>query len=985
MTRTQGETIRSHARWSGFRHKVTNRRRPWPGIIATILAACLGLGCAAARKSSSASLPAGTSAPAPALAQGASQPMLLVDIGQLLGPLDALPMEQREHQLADWAAFATLAHEGLDGAALLDTMVNRTVWRRQEFLQVLPGENDDGTHVVLDDGRVWILYAKNDPWPRTTIARQADRIRMELGSIPREVELLRYTADLLGGKMQIERLSRVKGSDLFSREYGYSEHVFGDVDGLEKALAAIDDLTFVEALPRGEIRVGGRRMAKGPALGLGLEDVAALYQAQVSRPPALGFSLDPSWNLEGLKRDLATLRRSPELIVAEAEAVLASYRKNHSGQDLTRVASPWPVRAAALLEEATTETLPHDGTGKNKRRLAEAIKPLLPRLEPILAEIAEAGKAEENRYVRSFAGLLAELGQRTDPGAVLLRGVLAFVEGKQRRQCANYLDKGALAGTPLGMTLFYTDLVAKLWGFMDYGGGTPLGKVPGFVTLPRLFEDAIAAGISVEPQNKLDATRLWFGVRPNAATAFESSCTMAFAHSFTRVYAAASSSAAGNEMPTVGATKAAIDFFDTSLGQIARYEPQYDRLNQAMKWSLATACLVKDGYLPGLKDRKIERGLALGPWRQKHAELRFQDALDVSLPGSKRCGGEELDMLVSRPVIQETVTAVKVETEVVAGRKIQHTTTDKHVHSDMWRGGVSLIPRWRRHLVPPVAVDVPPALRRAGVRRAEATAPSAKPQIEIVTESSATTGDVKSMLSISFDTDDSGAPRMTATMHPSIERAGRVAEVQSKVVKQAASITFTNEIPQGSRQSLTATTRVGGVDLSLQENHSSERKDDQKSRETGGKDLARQESNVFDREVLDTNETELAHAEEIPIGRRDHTAARNAGDTDVYDDLAGRDAFVYVTTELKPSVYSAYNRIGEVLVRPVEGQSLFRYRIDMGKPRHASRLPKLRSGKEMLFRLPVVGRGGWPFEPEGRRARWIEILSLRPLPGGRYK
>src|SRR5262249_1082562 len=95
---------------------------------------------------------------------------------------------------------------------------------------------------------------------------------------------------------------------------------------------------------------------------------------------------------------------------------------------------------------------------------------------------------------RSIAAVRGQRGQTLDRGAIVplltleeqlreshsladerLRTLLLFIEGRHQFQCARY--DGPLRGTQVGMTLFYTDLLAKLWASVDYGHSAPIDRI----------------------------------------------------------------------------------------------------------------------------------------------------------------------------------------------------------------------------------------------------------------------------------------------------------------------------------------------------------------------------------------------------------------------------------------------------------------------------------------------------------------------------
>ncbi|MBC7973500.1 MAG: hypothetical protein H7138_00840, partial [Myxococcales bacterium] len=192
-------------------------------------------------------------------------------------------------------------------------------------------------------------------------------------------------------------------------------------------------------------------------------------------------------------------------------------------------------------------------------------------------------------------------------------------------QCARY---EGLKGTEVGMTMFYTDLLAKLWAGVDYGLSAPVVAVPEFVSLPRLrLPYGFKADMAVD-----SGTRVWFGPRadgvsrdPVRAEAF------VFDHRFTRIYAAGRNLLRPDEegQPSEDSRRT-LAWWDRHYDDVADFEPQYHRLNQIMKWSMITAALVASPTGRYLRSIDVNRTAKYSAWQQAHrSSLRFAETLPV--------------------------------------------------------------------------------------------------------------------------------------------------------------------------------------------------------------------------------------------------------------------------------------------------------------------------------------------------------------------
>ncbi len=204
---------------------------------------------------------------------------------------------------------------------------------------------------------------------------------------------------------------------------------------------------------------------------------------------------------------------------------------------------------------------------------------------------------------------------------------LLFGEGLdqsiQRRRFQEARYDGDLGGTKVGMVLFYTDLLAKLWA-LDYlhnapGGknaveaparaaalvGDPLGQLwtlPILAAAPaRRIEDFVPlTDVRVSPiykqeMKELTNTRLWFGPQNKGFQIGDGKKTLLFARNATRIFAKSRTEQSRLESQANAASEAFLGWWNDHYEEVARYEPEYQRLNAAMKWSLLCGWLTDAG------------------------------------------------------------------------------------------------------------------------------------------------------------------------------------------------------------------------------------------------------------------------------------------------------------------------------------------------------------------------------------------------------
>lgn len=160
---------------------------------------------------------------------------------------------------------------------------------------------------------------------------------------------------------------------------------------------------------------------------------------------------------------------------------------------------------------------------------------------------------------------------------------LEALTDRHKFQAARY--DGSLQGTEVGMTLFYTDLLAKLKA-LDYWNQA---VISGFRALTQVHLSPVYdAELEV-----LRDTRLWFG--PLDQGFQDTGDTLLFARNSTRIYAASSNPfKPGKEVEPNAESAAFLGWWNDHYEEVAAYEPEYQRLNEIMKWSLLVTWLNKN-------------------------------------------------------------------------------------------------------------------------------------------------------------------------------------------------------------------------------------------------------------------------------------------------------------------------------------------------------------------------------------------------------
>lgn len=186
---------------------------------------------------------------------------------------------------------------------------------------------------------------------------------------------------------------------------------------------------------------------------------------------------------------------------------------------------------------------------------------------------------------------------------------------------------GELRGTEVGMTLFYTDYVAKDW-VNGVGTGVPAEAVEGFEPDPKARTPwGHCEGFG---ESGGESGRLWFG-QNDAAFSFQDNRITIGAQP-TRLFAR-SDGAAGEEVESSYSFGRGLRWWDRHYQMVADYEPQYQRLDQIMRWAAALEWLGPDvTKLPSYAG--VRDDLRFADWYREHDNLRERGQIPFVSPPS---------------------------------------------------------------------------------------------------------------------------------------------------------------------------------------------------------------------------------------------------------------------------------------------------------------------------------------------------------------
>jgi hypothetical protein len=340
--------------------------------------------------------------------------------------------------------------------------------------------------------------------------------------------------------------------------------------------------------------------------------------------------------------------------------------------------------------------------GDHSRPLAAA---LAEHEDAIVADIRRGQEQLLRCYLRESTSYIDDEATRLG----VLRAAYAAIFDRASYQTARY--DGGLAGTEVGQVLFYTDLLAKLYG-MDFDGTATQAygeRIPDWI--PAAFQ--IPDPVHREQDQQVPETRMWFGIRNDSFQV--EGATVNFGPTATRVFALSHGIAdEEEEVQPSSINEKWVSFFNNYYDEIAESETRYDELNQIIKWSLALDVVYKHKPV-GLP---LFAALEREPVRR---DLWFPNWVRDNIPNAENLSWRACFETGAKEQLPGTVETVQVFHNGWAGAPKNWCVGP--VRDDIWdiqtfaiRGGVSL-PRFEQlaKRANPAAFAAHPNAWRAGV------------------------------------------------------------------------------------------------------------------------------------------------------------------------------------------------------------------------------------------------------------------------------
>jgi hypothetical protein len=562
--------------------------------------------------------------------------------------LAELTARERRDQYLDWLLLTALSELVPSSDELNRATFDLPAVRYGYMRPVANFEYGETRSRFIGNGTVLALIpARADSNARKDfLAHVADEHRKTLGAMFDRLMVLDYDLRADQPMATLTRRADIPAATLFSSDYGYFEQKVADAKQLAAFLGKIDDLTAVVKTNEG-LTLAGRKILGRKYRGISAEEIAAVWQAEHK----ILVALDAFDSRADSKFDAFNSRWSSR-----------TYRTQYERAELERErdAELDQLRASIAAEREGLHLI--DGSGfsldptYDYKGLADQLTkdaPLFDLKPPDLQSITQSlnDKARGDRRIVPLLQLIDKLERSAESGNPVdarKAGLLSQAERTYRFQAARY--DGDLQGTETGMILFYTDLLAKLW-VIDFVRTAPVQQIVDFRDGPNVQSSLIYKAENQE----LRSGRLWFGQSDLGFQVAGRDSSVLFARIATRVYSAGHNPLnPGVETETSVGIGTPIVWWNDHYEEIARYEQEYERLNEVMKWSVVISWLNAHGdgdKLGYLADLKVDRSKRLPSWVQAHSDLRFNKWTDVGFypDGFKGTTTEALPLLAGTP------------------------------------------------------------------------------------------------------------------------------------------------------------------------------------------------------------------------------------------------------------------------------------------------------------------------------------------------
>jgi hypothetical protein len=614
----------------------------------------------------------------------------------LLSAVDAIPddtLEAQREQLRDWIWMTTLGRIAPQTSVddVFSGVMDQPLMRDDSLAHVLRLPVGPTRAATTKKGEVIVLVeAAAQAAMASEVLEAIDDEALSLGHTPEQVQVYGYELRPSVAEASVCKIGRFDRQQLEGAAQSYRSATVTTTADLDQFLSGGVDLLSAQCTASG-LQVAGRQRPRNTRATVTVEHVAALAQELGVRyiPPArfgvtfASLPREAREDIEARARRFDELLAEGPLVQQQFNAAMAKF--DEEKQRFFRSTLGWkkenpavPMTEILLSFELQRELDGRPGFSLDPVNTTEAATKSL---DELLGALPDRGKlanvlhawGDDERArsireasvdaftftkVRGWLDVVRARLQRAgdeDVKAILwsplpdksssagIASELMFSTfGRSGQQCARY--DGPLAGTATGMTFFYTDLLAKLW-MQGWKGISPEGNVDGFESIVHHVGSTAWCG-----EEERAFTRLWFGVR-DEGYAREHSAGVRFSPTAVRIFAKGSTLGSGDEETEPNAeSRRFINWWDRHFARIAEWEPQYEVLNQLMKWSVVaqSARIAGDPsclrFLQGVavkSDQRFDR------WVTETRDLKWHGP--VSLVSAPQKATECLPLFTSEP------------------------------------------------------------------------------------------------------------------------------------------------------------------------------------------------------------------------------------------------------------------------------------------------------------------------------------------------
>jgi hypothetical protein len=555
-----------------------------------------------------------------------------------------LTAREQVNQLRDWLLFTIVSSSDLSVGEVNQILYDLPTIRHGYTKPVGRFEYGRTRSAYLGNGRVIALLPSVTSNERANLlSKIADYHRMSLEKIPETFFIFEYEIDLQTQIAKVTQKQAITGHDLFVKAFGYHESEIEGLANLEKFMTQVDDLTYAQ-IDNNRLVLGGRKLSGVDYRNIRVEDVAAIWQAEKKITESLD-RFEKKWKEKDKKfkenktykiyREIKRLsEESDEEFLRRREESEKEYKNLFQKLEKERNRR----REAKKKEWKENKLVLGSGFSLDWRYDYEGLLNAFNALKPYFHELAglrppvisqeDIDKVEYSLTVEDetlFLALADSLSERSERRASMVGTSMKVAAEKFCFQIARY--DGDLQGTEVGMVLFYTDLLSKIWA-INYVNATADANIADFIPETQIP----ISPIYEEDAEKYNSTRTWFGPHENGFQVQENSKKLFFARKAIRVYSASSNTyEPGIEVAPNAYSAAFTDWWNNYYDEVARYEPEYERLNEIMKWSLLVSWLADDTpsvngkrrFLGFIKNVPINRSNWFPEWVRNNPQLKF--------------------------------------------------------------------------------------------------------------------------------------------------------------------------------------------------------------------------------------------------------------------------------------------------------------------------------------------------------------------------